>query len=137
MERLQESVQALPAEEVARVITSTLSKESLTKFMQSTLQGISPEIFGEAWGKAPKPLQSTVWAAPPDVNVNWKELPRNEQKDMCLRLNQLRRERCLPLAPEADRMYWSVLHFSLKTQHPVQCICGSILEKFEVQFVPP
>ena len=51
---------------------------------------------------------SAVYAAPSDVIVDFHTIRDEEaRKKMCIRLNDLRRERCIMLAPQKDRHFWA------------------------------
>jgi hypothetical protein len=60
---------------------------------------LSPGEFGDIWVGIPRQLLAVAWGPPPGVVVNIDSLKGAEHIQMCAKLNALRRERCVQLAP--------------------------------------
>ena len=103
-EQVTRSLKDLTPQEVADIIHTSTSREWKTNFISSMLSSTPPDVFKQAWSSAPQPLKTVVWEPPADVIVEWKGIVNTEtRKSMCMKLNDLRRERCLLLAKASER----------------------------------
>ena len=77
------------------------------------LKTFTPDEFAEVYFQMPEFLQAAVLRCPPGVTTNTASLDREERLQMCKRLNELRRLRCRPLAPDNQQQYYEEENFTV------------------------
>ena len=91
---------------VAEDMHKKYGNEMFTKFLSEAIQFLQPPEFRKFWDSVPRHLRGLVLEPPPDVVLDVGSLPPKDQPAMYIRLNDLRRERCRPLATPEQRKYW-------------------------------
>lgn len=125
---LREALSNMNAEEVAKIMVESKRACWMEVLLSTCLNSISPDSFRKVWPTTPQTLKAVVWEPPPDVNVNFREiLDDNARKKTCIALNSLRRERCLPLVPHADRHFWGEESWVLSTRTDVTALKRSLV----------
>ena len=102
---LEEVMKNLSAKEASEIIAKNSAWEK--ELVGESLGTMAPETFKSIWASAPRGIRAAVWDPPPDLDPNFREIKDPDvKKKTCMALNALRRERCLPLAPDTDKWFW-------------------------------
>ena len=98
----------------ASVLAASISRREFLAFVAAGLELVNPDEFKAVWADMPKPLRSVVYLPPPGSIVDVKTLPEAQRPAMYAKLNELRRERCMPLSdPTQQQQQWANEAWSL------------------------
>ena len=93
--------------ELMASLARQMNRDEFINFVSAALEQDEPEEFKSVWAHAPKQLRAVAYAPPPGVTVDVKALPEAERPAMYIKLNELRRQRCMPLSDPGQQHHWA------------------------------
>lgn len=91
----------------AAVLAQALNPITFAKFIGECIEKLGPSDFNQIFWQLSPTLRAAAYGLPPGVTTDIKSLPTPQQPAMCVKLRDLRRERCLNLSEASQRHNWA------------------------------
>lgn len=92
-------------EVIAKLLVDNMNPDKMASVFAEVVKAWDKQVFSSWWDRTPRSLKALTLQCSKGVATDHSGMSREERMHHCCRLNDLRLERCLPLA-KPDQRHW-------------------------------